>query len=105
MTPDASTERSPISVRPDRDRSNLLMRAGSRVALLAATALVVFLALPLVGLLWRTVQRFAGVSERTETTLREALTLSLVTTCISMAVVVLLGTPLAYLLGRHAFRG
>ena len=105
MTPAASTERPSISARPDRDHSNLLLRIGSRVALLAALALVVFLALPLVGLLWRTIQRFDGVSDRTATTLREALTLSLVTTCISMAVVVLLGTPLAYLLGRHTFRG
>ncbi len=35
----------------------------------------------------------------------EALRLSLVTTLTSMAVVVLLGTPLAYLLARHDFRG
>ena len=81
------------------------MRIGRWVALLAAITLVCFLALPLIGLLWRTVQRFEGVSERTATTLREALTLSLVTTCISMAIVLLLGTPLAYVLGRHRFRG
>lgn len=81
------------------------MRAGSWAARIAAAVLVVFLALPLLGLFWRAVQRFDGVSERTATTLREALTLSLVTTTISMAIVLLLGTPLAYLLGRHTFRG
>ncbi len=81
------------------------MRIGRWVALLAAVTLVCFLALPLIGLLWRTVQRFEGVSDRTATTLREALTLSLVTTAVSMAIVLLLGTPLAYVLGRHTFRG
>jgi molybdate transport system permease protein len=105
MTPAAATERASIFARSDRDRSNLPMRAGRWLALLAATAMVVFLALPLAGLLWRTIERFDGVSDRTATTLREALALSLTTTCISMAIVLLLGTPLAYLLGRHVFRG
>jgi len=81
------------------------MYIGRWIALLAAAVLVVFLALPLVGLLWRTVQRFDGVSDRTTTTLREALTLSLKTTSISMIIVLALGTPLAYLLGRRSFRG
>ena len=73
--------------------------------MLAATAIVVFLALPLVGLLWRTAQRFDGLSERSATTLRDALTLSLKTTTISIGVVLVFGTPLAYVLGRHSFRG
>ncbi len=105
MTPAAATERSPIPARSDQDRSNPWMRIGRWLAILAATAMVVFLALPLIGLLWRTVQRFDGLSERSATTLREALTLSLVTTTISIAIVLVLGTPLAYLLGRHTFRG
>ncbi|MEZ4506613.1 MAG: ABC transporter permease [Thermomicrobiales bacterium] len=81
------------------------MRIGRWLALLAAAAMIGFLALPLVSLLWRTIERFDGVSERTATTLREALSLSLVTTTISMSIVLLFGTPLAFLLGRHAFRG
>lgn len=84
---------------------NILLRGGRWLALLAAVAMVVFLALPLLGLFWRTIERFDGVSDRTSTTLREALALSLWTTCVSMAVVLLLGTPLAYLLGRRTFRG
>jgi molybdate transport system permease protein len=82
-----------------------MLRAGRWLALLAAAAIVGFLALPLLGLFWRTIERFDGVSDRTSTTLREALTLSLWTTAVSMAVVLVLGTPLAYLLGRHTFRG
>lgn len=64
-----------------------------------------FLALPLAGLIWRTVQQFDGVSESTSQTMRQALRLSLTTTVISLVIVVLLGTPLAYLLGRSSFRG
>ncbi|MCA9858753.1 MAG: molybdate ABC transporter permease subunit [Thermomicrobiales bacterium] len=64
-----------------------------------------FLALPLLGLLWRTIERFDGVTHATSTTLRQALRLSFTTTLISLAIVLLLATPLAFLLGRHDFRG
>lgn len=81
------------------------MRLGRWLALAAAAVLFGFLALPLIGLLWRTIERVDAVSDRTWTILREALRLSLTTTFVSLAIVLLLGTPLAYLLGRHTFRG
>ena len=105
VAPNAPAERLSIFPRPDHDHSNSLLAIGRRLAVLAAASMVAFLALPLVGLLSRTIERFDGVSDRTATTLREALSLSLTTTCISMAIVLFLGTPLAYLLGRHSFRG
>lgn len=81
------------------------MRFGRWLALLAGVVLFAFLALPLASLIVRTIQRYDGVSEHTWATLRQAMSLSLVTTSITISVVLLLGTPLAYLLGRHDFRG
>ncbi|HET9661436.1 MAG TPA: ABC transporter permease [Thermomicrobiales bacterium] len=89
----------------DRERPSIEIRAGRWLALLASAILFGLLTLPLIGLFWRTIERFDSVSHATSTTLRQALRLSLTTTAISLLVVVMLGTPLAYLLGRRAFRG
>jgi molybdate transport system permease protein len=73
------------------------------LSLLALIVAVVFLALPIVAI-------FADVSPARllealgEASAREALWLSLRTTVIAMVVVVVLGTPAAYLLGRRRFR-
>jgi molybdate transport system permease protein len=88
-----------------RERAPIETRAGRWLALLASAILFGLLTLPLIGLLWRTVQRFDGVSHATTTTVRQALRLSLTTTVISLKVVILLGTPLAYVLGRRTFPG
>jgi len=74
------------------------------LAVLAATLLVVFLAVPLVALLLRAADG-GGFTPATRRTLRPALTLSLATTTVTLLVVVALGTPLAYLLARRRFRG
>lgn len=84
---------------------NIERRLGRGLAVLASAVLFGLLTLPLIGLLWRTVQRFDGVSHATTKTLREALRLSLTTTAVTLVVVVLLGTPLAFLLGRYNFFG
>jgi molybdate transport system permease protein len=89
----------------DRERPPIEIRAGRWLALLAGAVLFGLLTLPLIGLLWRTIERFDGVSHATSTTLRQALRLSLTTTAITLLIVVMLGTPLAYLLGRREFRG
>jgi molybdate transport system permease protein len=83
------------------------MRLRSPFGLLSLLALVLalaFLVLPIVAI-------FADVSPArlvdalgTESA-REALWLSLRTTALAMAIVVLVGTPAAYLLGRRRFRG
>lgn len=82
-----------------------MMRLGRWLAVLAGVVLFIYLSLPLVSLVWRSIERYDGIDDRTWTTLRQAMTLSLTTTSISMTIVLLLGTPLAYLLGRHDFRG
>jgi molybdate transport system permease protein len=74
------------------------------LSLLALVLAVAFLALPVVSI-------FADVSPARlvealgEESAREALWLSLRTTAIAMAIVIVLGTPAAYLLGRRRFRG
>lgn len=87
----------------DREtRANSLLRW---LAILGAVSLLVFLTLPLVSLVWRMIRTFSGIDSETTETLRQALTLTITSSLISLAVVVLLGTPLAYLLARRRFRG
>lgn len=89
----------------NRDNSEIDVRVGRWLAVVAGVLLFGFLALPLIGLLWRTIERYDGLSAAASTTLRQAMRLSLTTTTISLSVVLVLGTPLAYLLGLHSFRG
>lgn len=82
-------------------------RPQSRVPLLlglpAAVALV-FLLLPLLGLLVRAPWRDAG-TVLASTEALQALRLSLVTATVSMVVALILGVPLAWLLARPGLRG
>ncbi len=96
----------PGSGRPDtraRGRPPIDRRAPALLIALGIATLALFV-LPTLVLVAR-----ALAPEALGTLLRpaaaEALRLSLVTTLTSMSIVVLLGTPLAYLLGRHDFRG
>ena len=61
---------------------------------------VLFIGLPVVALLIRAAQQADFLDAVTGDVALTALRLSLLTTMISMAVVVLLGTPFAYLLAR-----
>ncbi|MCO5176115.1 MAG: ABC transporter permease [Thermomicrobiales bacterium] len=72
---------------------------------LASVALIVFLALPLVAIFIRGIPAGALTAALDNEVVRQALTLSVVTTCISLALVLVLGTPVAYLLARYRFRG
>ncbi len=72
--------------------------------LLGSLPMLVFLLVPLVALLLRIppAQLLANLGSREVT---QAISLSMVTTAITVAVSVLAGTPLAYLLARRRFRG
>lgn len=72
-----------------------------RLAALASAALLAILALPVVGLVLRTGPARLGAALTAPTT-HEALGLSLGTTGLTLALTVLLGTPLAWRLSRHA---
>ena len=71
---------------------------------LAVAALVLLLALPLVGLILR-VSPAVLLSRLTEPATLDALRLSLMTSLAATAIVVVLGTPTAYLLATREFRG
>lgn len=74
------------------------------IVVLAALALVL-LALPVVALLLRAVASGALASALAGRAVLDALLLSLGTTIVSIALVVVLGTPLAFVLARTRFRG
>jgi molybdate transport system permease protein len=70
-----------------------------------ATLLLLFLALPVVALLVRALGAETGWNADALHVLRQALGLSLVTTAVAMTLVIVLGTPLAFLLARRRFPG
>lgn len=70
----------------------------------ASLVLLVLLVLPVGVLLVRALSP-AALATLLEPAAAEALRLSLVTTGVSMALTVVLGTPVAYLLARYTFRG
>jgi molybdate transport system permease protein len=64
-----------------------------------------FLALPLGAMIWRTLSSEHWLATLRSAVVTQALVLSLGTTGITLLIVVLGGTPLAYLLARYRFRG
>lgn len=79
------------------------MRSGAALSpaiWLASFGLLLFLAVPLVGLVLRTAEEANAFPSSTRSTLWQALRLSLLTSGVSLTIIVLLGTPLAYVLAR-----
>jgi molybdate transport system permease protein len=70
-----------------------------------ALLLLVFLALPVIALVWRAGPNLRGPEAATRETLRQALVVSGITSSISLLAVIALGTPLAFLLARRRVRG
>lgn len=71
----------------------------------AAGSLALFLALPVATLVGRAVGGGSLAATIGSRVVREALLLSLTTTAVSLGVIVLFGTPLAFLLARRRFTG
>jgi molybdate transport system permease protein len=77
-----------------------------RLALiLAASLLGAFLALPVLTLVGRAIGGGVLTGTLGSPTIRDALALSLATTAVSLAIIVIVGTPLAFLLARRRFPG
>ena len=85
--------------------SKLAGRARGATVWALAGLLVLFLAVPVGALVVRALGAGEGWDAQTYEMLRQALGLSVVTTAMTMVVVIVLGTPLAYLLARRRFRG
>jgi molybdate transport system permease protein len=95
----------PWTRRGQRADADQMARLANVIAWALATALVLLLVTPLLALVLRAID---NLNRRTETTtefMRQALVLSLVTTAVSLTIVVIFGTPLAYLLARREFAG
>jgi molybdate transport system permease protein len=96
----ASSERRPAAARR-RIRSAITIRTA---VALAATILVAFIVVPLAGLILHISP--AGLIAALQTpTAQQALRLSIFTTFCALAITLLLGTPLAYVLARASFPG
>jgi molybdate transport system permease protein len=76
-------------------------RQGRLLAWLLALPLLLLLALPLIALLWRGATAGEGMTPAAWAVLRQALGLSLLTSAISTVLIVVAGTPLAFLLARR----
>ncbi len=72
---------------------------------LSGSVMLLFLLIPLVALLFRSVVDGAVGTFLTTPAVVEALRLSLITTALTLVLAVVFGTPLAYLLARHRFPG
>jgi molybdate transport system permease protein len=76
-----------------------------RRLVVATLPLLLFLTVPVVALVWRSLVAGGLWEALTSPVVLTALRLSLATTAVSLVLTVVLGTPLAYLLARHDFRG
>src|SRR5215213_1705838 len=85
--------------------TGLASRASEIAFWALALLLLLFLAIPVGALVIRALGTGSTWDAQTYDILRQALGLSMVTTATTMAIVVILGTPLAYLLARRRFPG
>lgn len=90
-----------------RPRSRLISGLSSpRVFLwLASGVLLAFLLVPLAAIFIRAVPSGAFSGSLSDPVVQEALRLSLITTVVTLVIAIVFGTPVAYLLARHRFRG
>ena len=64
-----------------------------------------FLITPMLALLLRSLDHLSDLNAQNRAIIRSALILSLKTSSITMVIILITGTPLAYLMARHSFRG
>lgn len=83
---------------------NTLYRIGHWLVIAGAVAALALLAAPILALVWRALQENALTRIPNEA-VQTALQLSLTTTFISLLVIFVIGTPLAYILARRRFYG
>jgi molybdate transport system permease protein len=75
------------------------------LVVLASSVLLCFLLLPIAAIFIRAVPEGALSRALDDPTVHKALTLSVITTIITLAITVVVGTPVAYVLARYRFRG
>lgn len=70
-----------------------------------AVLMALLLVVPVVALVWRAATFTGDVAQINGASIGTAVLLSLGTTAVSVLVIIVLGTPLAYVLARHSFPG
>lgn len=89
---------------PSQGRSGIARSRGQGwMFVLPAALSVLALGVPLAALVWRALTQDAG--HLADPAIGAAVRLSLVTSAVSTLLVVVLGTPLAYMMARYRFRG
>ena len=91
--------------RASRPRGWRRFRAPDSLLWLSTGVLLAFILIPLAAIFLRGVEDQQLIRPLDDPLVQDALALSLVTTAISLGLSVALGTPAAYLLARHRFRG
>jgi molybdate transport system permease protein len=86
-----------------RRRMSWSERLSGLLAITLAVVMAAFFIIPFIALIWRAVT-LEGQIAANELSIISAVTISLATTAVTIALTVLLGTPLAYFLARHPFR-
>jgi len=86
-------------------RGSLLAAAETVVAVTVVVIAVIFLVLPVFAIVERAIEKTDLLDVISSSTVTQALRVSLVTTSISLALILLFGTPLAYVLARGSFPG
>ncbi len=75
------------------------------VMVIALVIVLVFFMLPLFAMVWRAIEREGILEYLDDPFVRDAMRLSLITSLISLAISILFGTPVAWLLARWRFPG
>src|SRR5215210_1703558 len=91
--------------RPVRDRRDRRLPGPLALGAVPGALLVLFLLVPLLAMVWRAATSAAFWPSLSKPIVREALTLSALTTGTTLGIAFLLGTPLAHLLARRRFPG
>jgi molybdate transport system permease protein len=96
---------SPVLVRSSSPPRPSWSQRPSRWVVALAVVGLAFLALPVLALLLRAIESGALASALAGRAVLDALILSLSSTAVALLIVIIFGTPLAYVLARTTFRG
>jgi molybdate transport system permease protein len=102
-SPQPSTE--PLTRFSLRQRAGMSLRTPRALTWVSSSILVAFVLVPLVAVVARAPLGAEFIDTLSSDIVRQALLLSLTTTAFSLTITVIAGTPVAYLLARHRFRG
>lgn len=84
--------------------SRIRQPRGNTIIVVIAAIMFFFLTIPLLAMILRALGNLSGFNALFGRSVRSAITLSLGTTSVSICLILIFGTPLAYVLARYSFR-